>query len=190
MDRIAIVDKLREKAGVSYEEAKVALEQSDWDLLDAIVRLEKEGKVKEAAYSTKQEAPPEPEAAYQGEAQKPRGETFDRLFKFIGRVIHKGNTNHLWILQHGEKKVSLPLTAAVLLGIVLPWGVIPLLIIGLFFGFHYRIVGPDLGKTGINDVMDKASKAAEAVKVEFKDVVADKKDDANQTDTEDKNDQA
>ena len=48
MDHFEMVEKLRAKANVSYEEAKAALEASDWDMLDALVLLENEGKVKDA----------------------------------------------------------------------------------------------------------------------------------------------
>ena len=41
MDNLEKVDKLRERANVSYEEAKAALEANGWDLLDAMVYLEK-----------------------------------------------------------------------------------------------------------------------------------------------------
>lgn len=44
MEQLEKVEKLRERADVSYEEAKEALEACDWDLLDAMVWLEKEGK--------------------------------------------------------------------------------------------------------------------------------------------------
>ena len=37
-----MVDLLQEKAGVSREEAQEALEQSNWDLLDAVLYLEQE----------------------------------------------------------------------------------------------------------------------------------------------------
>jgi len=170
MDRIEMVDKLREKAGVSYEEAKAALEKNDWDLLDAIVSLEQEGKVKETSFSTKKEEPEkEKQNTYYEQAQQPRSDGFERFLKWCGRVLHKGNTNHIQINRHNEKQLSLPMTAFVLLLIFFPYVVIPLLIVGLFFGFHYKFVGADLGKKGINDVMDKASKAAEAMKDEFKD---------------------
>ena len=46
MEQLEKVEKLRERADVSYEEAKEALEACDWDLLDAMVWLEKRGKVK------------------------------------------------------------------------------------------------------------------------------------------------
>ena len=37
MEHIDMVEKLRQKANVSYEEAKQALEKNEWDLLDALV---------------------------------------------------------------------------------------------------------------------------------------------------------
>ena len=43
MEMIEKVERLREKADVTYEEAKAALEQSDGDLLDAMVLLERQG---------------------------------------------------------------------------------------------------------------------------------------------------
>ena len=54
MTNFEMVELLRQKANVSYEEAKAALEAANWDLLDAIVLLEKEGRVADggAAYST------------------------------------------------------------------------------------------------------------------------------------------
>ena len=58
MDNLEKVEKLRERANVSYEEAKEALENNDWDLLDAMVALEKEGKTvkpEQTAYSTSYE---------------------------------------------------------------------------------------------------------------------------------------
>ena len=47
MTNYEMVELLRQKANVSYEEAKAALEAANWDLLDAIVLLEREGKVPE-----------------------------------------------------------------------------------------------------------------------------------------------
>ena len=44
MDQFEKVEKLRERADVSYEEAKEALENSNWDILDAMIYLEQNGK--------------------------------------------------------------------------------------------------------------------------------------------------
>ena len=47
MDHLEMVEKLRAKANVSYEEARDALEACDWDLLDALLMLESEGRLNE-----------------------------------------------------------------------------------------------------------------------------------------------
>lgn len=60
MELLEKVEKIREKTGVSYEDAKKALEEAGGDILDAIVLLENQGKIKGPArqtYSTKQEEP-------------------------------------------------------------------------------------------------------------------------------------
>ena len=45
MDKIAMVEDIRRRANLNYEQAKALLEKADWDLLDALVILEKEGKI-------------------------------------------------------------------------------------------------------------------------------------------------
>ena len=60
MDDLEKVERLRERADVSYEEAKKALEECNGDLLDAMVYLEKQGKVKKpgkTSYTTQYEEP-------------------------------------------------------------------------------------------------------------------------------------
>ena len=167
MDRIEMVEKLREKAGVSYEDAKAALEASDWDLLDAVVHLEKEGKVHSTVYSTKRPDAEEGAGANAG-AQTSSGDGFDTFMAWVGRVVHKGNTNSLIVQRHGKRTFRLPVTAFVLLVLFGFWVTIPLMVVGLFFGYHYKFEGADLGKGSINDAMDKACQAAEAIKEEFK----------------------
>lgn len=45
MEKLKLVDKLKNKANISYEEAKDALEKSNWDMLEAMLYLEAHGKV-------------------------------------------------------------------------------------------------------------------------------------------------
>ncbi len=55
------VERLREKAAVSYGQAKAALEYSGGNLLDALIYLEERGVIprpEDTYYSTKGEAPP------------------------------------------------------------------------------------------------------------------------------------
>lgn len=178
MTNLEMVEKLREKANVSYEEAKDALEKSNWDILDAIVLLEREGRVNEenADYSTKAE--PIAEVPVEEGAHESFGELLNRFFRWVGKLVKIGNANELVVEKNEECLLTLPVTVFVLLLIFGFWVVLPLLVVGLFFGFRYSFSGPNLGKKAVNDVMNKASEVVEDIKVEFKekDRENDKKD--------------
>lgn len=171
MTNFEMVEKLREKANVTYEDAKRALEQCDWDILDAMVLLEREGKVRSGgiAYSTREDS------TGQHTEQPPTGETFgemcNRFFRWIGKIIGVGNRNSFVAARNGEDMVTIPITVLVLLLLVGFWILLPLMALGLFCGFRYRFSGPDLEKSAVrsvNDAMDKVGDMADQVKEEFK----------------------
>ncbi|MCL1809343.1 MAG: DUF4342 domain-containing protein [Clostridiales bacterium] len=170
MSTIEQIEKLREKANVTYTEAKAALDAASGDMLDAIISLEKQGKVKApengGSYAT---SLPKHEDYQEKKAQaKEKGESFStllgRFFRWCGRMIAKGNVHMLDVRRRGETIMQVPVTVLVLLLIVAFWVVVPLLVVGLFFGFRYFFCGPDLDKTGVNKVMDAAANAAESIK--------------------------
>ncbi|HHT37699.1 MAG: DUF4342 domain-containing protein [Candidatus Wallacebacter cryptica] len=148
MDRLEQIERLRAKANVSYEEAKQAYEAANGDLLEAVIMLERQGKIK----------PPEGDGFYSSEKVKPEvvgGEEhreskkdaftdgLHRFRDFLVRLIHKGNNTLFVVSQRETTQFKLPMTVMVLLTLVAPWVVIPLLIIGLFFDYHYRIVSSE-----------------------------------------------
>ena len=45
MERLEMVEKIRERVNISYEEAKSVLEEHNWDLLEALTALERAGKM-------------------------------------------------------------------------------------------------------------------------------------------------
>ncbi len=148
MNKLEQIEKLRERAEVSYQKAKEAYEQADGDLLDALIYLEEQGKVKAPEgggfYSSKAEQTKREESRQEEEERENSfKETVDRLWKFLSQMIKKGNSTNFEVLKDKENKVSFPVTVLVLLLLFAPWVVLPLMIIGLFFGFHYRFVGPD-----------------------------------------------
>ena len=49
MDHLEMVEVLRDRANVSYEEAKAVLEETNWELLDAMVAIEKARKTENPA---------------------------------------------------------------------------------------------------------------------------------------------
>ena len=93
------VERLREKADVSYGQAKQALEYSGGNLLDALIYLEEQGAIPRpqgAYYSTRNETPPPPPSQ---EELAPLGEKTDgteqrkkKKFKGMGVKVVSGNT--------------------------------------------------------------------------------------------------
>lgn len=175
MTKLEKVEKIIEKTGVTYEEAKDALENAGEDILDAIVLLESQGKVKgpaQSAYSTKAEETSEEfqqaTRAYESAAEKETfGNVVVRILKWCGRLIKKGCENFFVVRRHGEEVINVPVIVLILLIFFAFWITIPLLIVGLFFGYSYSFSGNITKAVDINKACDKASEAAEAVKKEF-----------------------
>jgi len=170
------VEKLREKAGVSFEEAKVALETSGDDLLEAIIWLEKQGRVNAPVaggyYSSNNTGENEKDGAHSDTKHKERqGESFSDMMKRFGRfcakVINKGNSNYFEVEKNGKVVISIPVTVLAISLVFLFWVILPLILVGLFFGFRYRFRGYELGRDSVNRVMDTASDTAENIKRSF-----------------------
>lgn len=167
------VEKLREKTGVSYEEAKKVLTETEGDLLEAVILLEREGKVKTPSgggtYHSKEKAAGQgsegsqhPDSKKKAKSQQKEdslsfGELVGSFFNWLGKAFHKGNTNNFEVIKDGKNVMRVPLTVLVLLLIFAFWIVIPLLVIGLIVGFRYGFAGPDLEKTQANKAMDTVS---------------------------------
>jgi len=172
MTHFEMVEKLREKANVSYEEAKAALEKADWDLLDAMLILEKQGRVGGSGdksdgageYTTKREK----KADRTVKDKSTFGEKLGKFGRWLARMVAIGNANIFEVYRNGEKLMSISVTTlAVLLLFTFPLPLI-LMIVGLFFGFKYKFQGPNFGREAINNAIDRAATMADGAKREFR----------------------
>ncbi len=189
MERDIMIKRLMEKADITTEEAVEVLERHNWDLLDAIIDLERRGKLRGSKSETIIDVVPvenykntynQEEANKQeynskagGEEKKEEscggiGELIGRLFKFIGKLIKKGNNNFFDAKKENEKPIRFPLTIAALFIVFLSIPSIILLVIGLFCGYKYSISGPDIKCHGVNDIFEEVSKSADNIKRDFK----------------------
>ena len=168
------VERLREKANVSYGQAKAALEYSGGNLLDALIYLEEQGVIprpEETYYSTKNETPPPPppelpilpvdshikQAKKKGSRKNPNQHGIRHLLRWLRRILLD---NELEIWRKGQPITAVPMLILLILVFCLPWITIPLLILGLFLGFRYQIAGPDLENETLNGMMDSAASTA------------------------------
>ena len=163
MDHLEMVEKLREKANVSYEEANEALEACDWDLLDALLMLESEGRlheIEDAAYSTRNE---QAEGKPETKARKPKDKgLFTSLMQGAAKLIKKGNAVSVEIKKNGEVRLALPLTAVVIALIFMFWWMLIAAAISMVFGYRYSIRGLSIDDS-VNSAMDKAGEFVDNV---------------------------
>jgi len=178
---LEMVERLKEKADVSYAQAKQALEYSGGDLLDALIYLEEQGAIprEEGAYfSTRGEAaasapPPsvlEPVPGERGKKKKQKkagpsesgtGRTgrgaVRGLFTTLRRWLIE---NELEIWRRDQPVTALPVLILILLILCAYYVAIPLLILGLFLGFRYRFSGPDLEREDLNQMIGNVADTA------------------------------
>ena len=93
---LEMVDKVIERTGVSYAEAKRALEHSEGNVLDAIIYLEKEEETKE----------------------ENRYETIDEIKAWLKDLINKGNVTRIKVSKDDKKIVDVPVNAGIAAGVL------------------------------------------------------------------------
>ncbi|MBR6402184.1 MAG: hypothetical protein IKS48_02220 [Eubacterium sp.] len=173
MDEFAKVEKLREKANVTYEEAREALSKANGDLLDAMVLLEKEGKVKspeQSVYRTSQEAGAQYADVPAIVKENEQKGSEDSFFKKVGRGVKRGleyvSDNYILVTHKDETVIKVPLWIGIL-ALFFFWEILMfIIIISLFCDCRYRIEGEDKND-GVNRVMEQASDFTNHVKEEF-----------------------
>lgn len=90
------VEQVIERTGVSYAEAKLALEESDGDVLEAIIYIEKIKMIN----------------------QESKYETVDELKAWLKELINKGNITRIKISKDDKKIVDVPVNAGIAAGVL------------------------------------------------------------------------
>lgn len=170
MDNMDKVERLRERADVTYEEAKAVLEEAGWDLLDAMVLLERRGKTKapkQESFSTSYDEQDQYEKVQEKvEEQQKKADTRGNLRRVIQRICQILLHNSFQVQRKDNVLLMVPAWVFALVLLAAWKGVIPVMIVGLFFGLRYSFQGQDdLGTA--NDFMDKASDVVNEMKSSF-----------------------
>lgn len=172
METIEKVERLRERANVTYEEAKEALDMANGDLLDAMVILERQGKVPQpgqGSFSTEYDEQRDyirvRDKVDEAEKSAPSfGHTVRRLVRTAINFIRKT----VFIATREDTTIFTVPTIVFVLILFFCWeAVVPIMIFALFFGVRYSFDGSDDTKQA-NSILNKAGDFAEEVKNEFK----------------------
>lgn len=168
------VDQVRERTGVTYAEAKNALEMTNGDVLEAIIYIEniKEEDAKENS--------------------KIKAESIDEFKKWIKDLINKGNITRIRISKDEKEIVDVPVNAGIAAGviaIIFPPLLAFVLIAGVITQITVEITKADGTVEVVNkyiskaveDIKDTATDVAEKVKNKVDEVKKDKfsSDDSN-----------
>ncbi len=129
------IELVKDRTGVSYREAKEALEENGGNVVDAIIYLEDSvnGEVHSQREPNKKE---------------------DIIDKLKG-IVAKGNVTKIVVKKDDDVVLNLPVNAGIIGAVVAPWGIVAGLVAA--FGFRCRIeVVKDDGST--IDISNKADK--------------------------------
>jgi hypothetical protein len=101
MENLEKIDLLRQRMNVSYEKARAVLEAANWDVTEALIKLEQEQGKKPSLQ----------------EEFMVRG---NELVEKIKALIQQGNINRIKIKQDGKVLVEIPVTAGVIGAVLAP----------------------------------------------------------------------
>ena len=182
MEILEKVELVRERTHVSYEKARKALEACDYDVLEVepeeVVEPEPEVET-EAEPAVEPEPEPERDYAAEKEARRAASQAKREAAKSkfaaacnsfaeqVKRLVNAGLKMTFVAERYGERVCELPVLL-VIVGLLIWGAALWLMIIGMFFGFRYRIEGASAVTFDVNAVMDKAADVADDIKRDLK----------------------
>ncbi len=148
---IELIDELKKRANVSFEDSKEALEKFDGNLVEALVYLEKNNKIK-------------PNNIY--------GD--NRFLDKVKALIRKGNNTRFIISKKEKTVLDLSVTTSVIIGAFTFHISAIALVIGLLTGYRFRFeknTGEDIKA---NVVLNKMHDGVDNLKKKLDDDIAEK----------------
>lgn len=134
------IELVKDRTGVTYKEAKEALEKANGDTIEAIIMLENEVNGKD----------------------KTSEETFSKaVVEKVKDLIKKGNVSKIAIKRDGETIVNVPINAGIVGAVIAPWGVVAAAVAAFGLRCSVEIVTDD---GDVIDVTDKVKGKAQVVK--------------------------
>ncbi|OPX47186.1 DUF4342 domain-containing protein [Clostridium thermobutyricum] len=177
MENIKLIDKLKDKANVSYETARSALENNNWDILDAMLHLEEKGFVNKPPisvfYTNENINREESNDFYEEEKEnysKGRND-FVGIFEAVCKFIDTCNNIFFEIKRDNRILLKIPITVLVVLLFFIFWIIIPLVVVGFFFDFEFSISSKSISKNKlnkINKIFYEITKNVKLIKEKFK----------------------
>lgn len=139
--KLELIDELKRRANVSYEEARDALEKTNGDMVEALIYLEKQNKVNQEKESS--------------------------FFTIVKKIIKKGNRTKFIVRKAETTILSLPVTAVVIITVVAPYVTVIGLIVALLTGYKIKFQGKNGEDMKVNETIDKVTNIVDKAKESF-----------------------
>lgn len=149
------IELVRDRTGVTYKEAKDALEATGGNVVDAIISIEAKVDGAGSTNSTK--------------AKK------DALVSKMKSVFEKGNVSKILVTREGETILNIPLTIGILGSVIAPYGLIAGVVAAFGFKCKIQFVKDD---GSIVDLSEKAGDLYDTAKEKGQDLYDDIKEKA------------
>ena len=146
------IELVRDRTGVSYKEAKEALEAAEGSVVDAIVAIEQtvDGGVARSTIAKK-----------------------DALVGKMKEVVEKGNVSRIKVTKDDNTIINLPLSAGIVGTLLAPWGAVAGLVAAFGFKCKIEFVKDD---GSIIDITEKAGEVYDTAKEKGQDIYFDIKE--------------
>lgn len=146
------IDELRKRANVSFEKAKEILEKYDGNLVEALIHLEKENKIRFSS-----------------------GDGAKTLFDKVGAVINKGNNIRFIVTKNERTTLNLSLTVTVVIGALTFHVSAIALVIGMLTGYKFKFEKNTGEFMKVNSVLDTVQDNMNHLKKKFDEEILTKK---------------
>ncbi len=168
MERYEMAELLSKKANVSLEEAREVLAENDWDILDAMVALERRRSSAIDTVTVDAGAAGMGYSEPQPVTSTPKRDPvftngFAMLWHYFKRILQLSVETSFNVIRKDKVILGVPVLVMVVLLIACFWIVLPALLIGLFIGCRYQFAGKRYADAA-NRVMDKVGDVVESIK--------------------------
>lgn len=146
------IELVRDRTGVSYKEAKEALEAAEGSVVDAIVAIEQtvDGGVARTTIAKK-----------------------DALVGKMKEVVDKGNVSRIKVTKGDDTILNIPLSAGILGTLIAPWGMVAGVVAAFGFKCKIEFVKDD---GSVVDISEKAGEVYDTAKEKGQDIYFDIKE--------------
>ncbi len=135
MEKLDKVELVRDRTGATYEKARDYLESHNWDVVEAIVAIEREKTTFDIEFNT----------------MKVKGQD---LLKKIKDLIKQGNVAKIIVKKEGQKVVSIPVNGGIILALFFPYFVALSAVIVLMAEYELEVekINKDIDDIDIDEI--------------------------------------